>query len=118
VSGSALSYARSPEVPRELRRLRTVDLFRELSAATDPGHFRDHGWTIRVPRRIQETQRDISRADPDLDGRDRCSNARLDNVAALVGRPRRDVSDALKARGCFTPISLDLELSPGDRTGR
>ena len=187
MSGSTLSSARTPDVPRELRRLRTGELFRELSAATDPAaeaglrdllvilnvgvartiarryhhrgleaddidqiaftalvravqgfdpgrgndfltyaaptirgeikrHFRDHGWTIRVPRRIQETQREIHRADPDVDGRDRCSNARLDDLAALVGRPRRDVSEALKANGCFTPISLDLELGPGDRT--
>jgi RNA polymerase sigma-B factor len=187
VIGSALSYARSPDVPRELRRLRTGEVFGELSAATDPEtqarlrdqivllnvgvartvarryhrrgledddvdqtaymalvsavqrfdhgrghdfltyavptirgeikrHFRDHGWTIRVPRSIQETQREIRRADPDVDGRDRCSNARLDDLAALVGRPRREVSDALKAQGCFTPISLDLELGSGDRT--
>jgi RNA polymerase sigma-B factor len=187
VSGSALSYARTPEVPREQRRLRTGELFDELSAVSDPeaqaqlrdqlvmlnvgvartvarryhhrgmeaddvdqtavtalvravqgfdpgrGHdfltyaiptisgeikryFRDHGWTVRVPRRIQETQSEIYRADPDADGRDRCSNARLDDLAALVGRPRRDVSEALGANGCFSPMSLDLVLGPDDRT--
>lgn len=187
MSGTALSYARSPDVPRAMRRRRTGDLFCELSAANDPEaqarlrdqlvllnvgvartvarryhhrgleaddidqtaftalvravqgfdpgrghdfltyavptirgeikrHFRDYGWTIRVPRRIQETQRDISRADPDLNGWDRCSNARLDDMAALVGRSRRDVSDALRARGCFAPMSLDVGLGPGDRT--
>ena len=79
-------------------------------------YFRDHGWTIRVPRRIQETQSEIFRADPDVDGRDRCSNARLDNLAALVGRPRRDVSEALGANGCFSPMSLDLVLGPDERT--
>ena len=36
-----------------------------------------------MPRRIQETQSDIFRADPDVDGRDRCSNARLDDLAVL-----------------------------------
>lgn len=181
MSGSVLSYARAPEVPRELRSLRTVQLFDQLSAATAPEaqrqlrdqlvvlnvgvargvarryhrrgledddvdqtayaalvravqrfdpdrgsdflmyaipsirgeikrHFRDYGWTIRVPRRIQETQGEIDRADPDIDGRERCSNARLDDLARLVGRPRGDVIEALSARGCFAPSSLDLEL--------
>jgi RNA polymerase sigma-B factor len=181
-----LSCARAPEAPRDTRRLRTGELFDELSAVTDPaaqarlrnqlvmlnvgvartvarryhhrgmeaddvdqtaftalvravhgfdpgrGHdflayavptirgeikryFRDHGWTIRVPRRIQETQSEIFRAELDVDGRDRCSNARLDDLAALVGRPRRDVSEALRANGCFSPMSLDLVLGPDDR---
>ena len=79
-------------------------------------HFRDQGWTIRPPRRVQETQREIHRADPDADGRDRCSNARLDDLAALIGRTRRDVTEALRANGCFTPTSLDMELAPGQRT--
>jgi RNA polymerase sigma-B factor len=187
VSGSALSFVRSPDVPREPRRLRTGELFAELSTATDPDaraqlrdqlvllnvavartiarryhqrgleaddvdqiaylalaravrgfdpgrgndflsyavptirgeikrHFRDQGWTVRVPRRVQETQSEILRADPDVDGRDRCSNARLDDLAALVGRPRSDVSEALTANGCFSPMSLDRELGPDDRT--
>ena len=187
MSGAELSYARTPEVPRELRRVRTGELFDQLSEADDaeeqarlrdqlvmlnvgiartlawryhnrgmeaddldqtaylalvravqgfdPGrghdflayaiptirgeikrHFRDQGWTIRPPRRVQETQREIHRADPDADGRDRCSNARLEELAALIGRTRRDVTEALRANGCFTPTSLDTELAPGQRT--
>ena len=181
MSGAALSYARAPEVPREARSLRTVQLFGQLATEASPEaqrqlrdqivelnvgvargvarryhrrglenddvdqtaftalvravqkfdpdrgcdfltyaipsirgeikrHFRDYGWTIRVPRRIQETQGEIDRADPDIDGRERCSNDRLDALARLVGRPRGDVSEALSARGCFAPSSLDLEL--------
>jgi RNA polymerase sigma-B factor len=187
MSGLTLSYARAPDVPREVRRLRTDQLFVELSVATAPDaqawlrdqlvllnvgvargvarryhhrgledddvdqtafaalvravqkfdpdrgsdfltyaipsirgeikrHFRDYGWTIRVPRRIQETQGEIDRADPDIDGRERCSNDRLDDLAKLVGRPRSEVSEALSARGCFTPSSLDLELGPDSPT--
>jgi RNA polymerase sigma-B factor len=70
-------------------------------------HFRDHGWTIRVPRRIQETQGAIDRADPDVDGNERCSNARISALAQQVGMPEEDVADALAARGCFAPTSLD-----------
>jgi RNA polymerase sigma-B factor len=74
--------------------------------------FRDQGWMIRVPRRIQETQSDIGRVDPDINGRERCSDAHLDELATRLGRPRRDVSEALTARGCFSPSSLDLVLDP------
>jgi RNA polymerase sigma-B factor len=76
-------------------------------------HFRDTGWTIRVPRPIQETQREIDRANPDIDRRERRSKARLDELATLLGMSRADVSDALTARGSFSPSSLDLELNPG-----
>ena len=69
-------------------------------------HFRDKGWMVRPPRRIQELQQRITRVQSDL--------------AATLGRPPSaeqiaqylderpvDVREALDGHGCFTPTSLD-----------
>jgi RNA polymerase sigma-B factor len=177
VSDSAPSDARTPDVPREERRLRTVELFGQLSTEATPEgqtqlreqlvllhvgvartiagryhhrgledddidqaalialigavrkftpdrghdfltfaipticgeikrHFRDHGSTIRVPRRIQETQREIRRADSHINGWDRCGNARLDELATLLGRARVDESEALRPGTPNTVVSI------------
>ncbi|MEJ7833841.1 MAG: sigma-70 family RNA polymerase sigma factor [Nocardioides sp.] len=71
-------------------------------------YFRDHGWTIRVPRRIQEVQHLIDRADPDT--RDQDGTFSVGRLAARLDLPAREIADALNARGCFQPTSLDLPI--------
>jgi len=69
-------------------------------------HFRDHGWAIRPPRRIQHLQSQITASREQLFqalGR----SPRPDEVADHLGVDLDDVSEALAARGCFTPVSLD-----------
>lgn len=69
-------------------------------------HFRDHGWSVRPPRRIQELQGRIATADGELSaalGR----SPRPAEVADHLGAPLDDVLEALAADGCFTPTSLD-----------
>lgn len=69
-------------------------------------HFRDHGWAIRPPRRIQQLQSQISSSREELVqtlGR----APRADEVADHLGVELDDVIEALAARGCFTPVSLD-----------
>lgn len=69
-------------------------------------HFRDHGWVIRPPRRIQHLQSRISTSREELVqslGR----APRADEVAEHLGVDVDDVIEALAARGCFTPVSLD-----------
>lgn len=73
-------------------------------------HFRDHGWVIRVPRRIQETQRRLEDDDAAPAVGDRYDNARLERLADLTGVSADQVNAALVARGCFTPASLDIEV--------
>jgi RNA polymerase sigma-B factor len=69
-------------------------------------HFRDHGWVVRPPRRIQELQQRISRAETEL-------SARLgrppghDEIAAELDEPLSEVLEAGNTQGCFTPASLD-----------
>jgi RNA polymerase sigma-B factor len=69
-------------------------------------HFRDLGWMVRPPRRIQELQARITAADAELSqslGR----SPRPSEVAAHVGENIEDVNEALATVGCFTPSSLD-----------
>jgi RNA polymerase sigma-B factor len=66
-------------------------------------YFRDHGWTVRPTRRVQETQSLLLGAGIPADGR----GETVPEVSARLGIDQRDVDDALQAQGCFTPTSLD-----------
>ena len=89
-----LSYA-VPTIRGELRR-----------------HFRDAGWMVRPPRRVQDLQSRISRAQDELEaglGR----SPRPSEVALHLGVGLEDVVEALTADGCFTPTSLDGPVGDG-----
>ena len=76
-------------------------------------HFRDFGWTVRPPRAVQELQqrlRAATRADEQASGGSEVPR----ELATALGVSEADVREALAARGCFTPASLDLPLSEGD----
>jgi RNA polymerase sigma-B factor len=69
-------------------------------------HFRDLGWMVRPPRRIQELQARITVADAELSqslGR----SPRPSEIAAFLDELPDDVNEALATVGCFTPSSLD-----------
>ena len=79
-------------------------------------HFRDRGWTVRPPRRVQETQIRIGRAESELQqqlGR----SPRPSELAAHLDLDLEDVVEAMSADGCFTPASLDRTLAGIDGTG-
>ena len=69
-------------------------------------HFRDHGWMVRPPRRIQELQHRMSGAETGLT-HDLGRTPTPAEIAAAVEAPIDDVLEALDSRGCFTPASLD-----------
>jgi len=69
-------------------------------------HFRDLGWTVRPPRRIQELQARITAADALL-SQELGRSPRPSEVAAHLGEQVEDVTEALATVGCFTPASLD-----------
>jgi len=73
-------------------------------------HFRDRGWTVRPPRRIQDTQRlvnvEAARLAQSL-GRSPTTS----ELAEHVGLPEDDVLEALAANSCFSPTSLDRPVS-------
>ncbi len=77
-------------------------------------YFRDKGWMVRPPRRIQELQARISQAQRDLSitlGRPPV----LDELARHLDEEPADVREALDGQGCFTPTSLDKPV--GDAQG-
>lgn len=69
-------------------------------------YFRDSGWVIRPPRRIQEIQTGIAAVESELSGRIGTS-PRPSQIAEALGIDLADVEEALAARGCFSPDSLD-----------
>jgi RNA polymerase sigma-B factor len=69
-------------------------------------HFRDAGWTVRPPRRIQELQSRIWAADAALFQR-LGRSPRPAEVAEELGVDEDQVVEALASDGCFTPCSLD-----------
>ena len=76
-------------------------------------HFRDHGWTIRPPRRVQEIQSKVINAFHH--GQESGSQPSPAKLAAELGLPETDVAEALQAEGCFTPVSLDVPVTDDGR---
>ena len=78
-------------------------------------YFRDNGWMVRPPRRVQELQSQV------LDARDRlrsgsggpCTDLA---IAEALDVPVEEVVEALRAEGCFSPRSLDVPLTDGGST--
>ena len=69
-------------------------------------YFRDHGWTVRPPRRIQELQWRVSRVVEQLTqehGREPTDQ----EIADVLGTSVEEYRDAATAFGCFQPASLD-----------
>lgn len=85
-------------------------------------HFRDAGWTVRPPRRIQELQTRLWAADAELTQVLHRSPTPAE-LAKELEVSVDDVLEALSADGCFAPSSLDVPVgdrdsgSLGDRLG-
>jgi RNA polymerase sigma-B factor len=72
-------------------------------------HFRDRGWAIKVPRRLQENMLAVSRTSAELFGQ----LSRAPTIAELAARTaltEEDVLEALESSHAYTTVSLDAEL--------
>ncbi|HSV38994.1 MAG TPA: SigB/SigF/SigG family RNA polymerase sigma factor [Nocardioidaceae bacterium] len=69
-------------------------------------HFRDAGWAVRPPRRIQELQARLWAADAELTQTLHRSPTAAE-IAEELGVSIDDVLESLSADGCFAPSSLD-----------
>lgn len=68
-------------------------------------HFRDHGWTIRPPRRIQEIQSRVLEAYRQTTVQGRPPTPL--EISTSLDLKLDDVVEALGANVCFQPISID-----------
>lgn len=78
-------------------------------------YFRDFGWTVRPPRRVQELQAQISRASSEL-SQTLHRSPRTSEVAEHLSVDVDSVIEALAADGCFTPASLDVPVGEDGST--
>jgi len=78
-------------------------------------HFRDHGWTVRPPRRVQELQWRVNRCIDELT-QELGYEPSEDQVCERLGLSREEYDEAIVAFGCFTPTSLDQPLGQGATT--
>lgn len=72
-------------------------------------YFRDHGWTVRPPRRVQELQWRVNHTLEDL-GQELGREPTDDEVMARLDIGPEEYREAIEAFGCFQPTSLDLPV--------
>jgi RNA polymerase sigma-B factor len=79
-------------------------------------HFRDKGWAIRVPRRLQELRMSISAATSELSQRlGRSPTPR--EVAEHLGVTVEEVLEGLESANAYSTLSLDAGDSSADGLG-
>jgi RNA polymerase sigma-B factor len=93
--------------------------FTTYAAATIIGelkrHFRDRGWAIRVPRRIQETGMRVSRAVADLN-QELGRAPTVKEITVKTELSTEEVLEALEAAGAYNTLSLDAPFDGGQGT--
>lgn len=79
-------------------------------------HFRDHGWAVRVPRRLQERRVALVRANAELSQQ----SGRSPTVAMLathLGITEDEVLEGMQSAMAYSTASLDAGLSPDSDDG-
>jgi len=87
--GVALTTYATPNVVGEIKR-----------------HFRDKGWAIRVPRRLQELKLSLTKATSELSQK----NGRSPTVAELaqhLGLTEEEILEGLESANAYSAVSLD-----------
>ncbi|MFJ5265068.1 SigB/SigF/SigG family RNA polymerase sigma factor [Streptomyces sp. NPDC088387] len=77
-------------------------------------HFRDHMWTLHVPRRVQDLRNRVRRAGKELS---QTTPGRAPTVAEIAAHCRlteAEVRMGLEALECFTALSLDADVAGTD----
>lgn len=76
-------------------------------------HFRDKGWAIRVPRRLQELRMSIGRATAEL-GQETGRSPTVAELAARLGITDEEVLEGLESAQAYSTLSLDAGSSDSE----
>ena len=76
-------------------------------------YFRDHGWAVKVPRKLQKQKQDVERA------RDRLNqmlgrSPTVPEIAEATGLPHETIYDTIEVERYGRPLSLDAEYQQND----
>jgi RNA polymerase sigma-B factor len=80
-------------------------------------YFRDKGWSIRFPRRLQELHQRVVRANEEM----KVQFGRQPSVAELAGHLGVDTAEVLEAMEigvAHSPLSIDATIGPEGQEGR
>ncbi len=77
-------------------------------------HFRDHMWTLHVPRRVQDLRGRVRAATQELVANADVQRPGVADLAAHTGMTEDEVRAGLEAIDSFSALSLDAELPGGD----
>ncbi|MCX4767588.1 SigB/SigF/SigG family RNA polymerase sigma factor [Streptomyces sp. NBC_01275] len=75
-------------------------------------HFRDHMWTLHVPRRVQDLRNRVRRAGKELSQTIPGRAPTVAEIAAYAQLSEDEVRTGMEALECFTALSLEAEM-PG-----
>ncbi|MET9135136.1 RNA polymerase sigma factor SigF [Streptomyces antibioticus] len=75
-------------------------------------HFRDHMWTLHVPRRVQDLRNRVRQAGKDLAQTTSGRAPTVAEIAAHAQLTEDEVRTGMEALDCFSALSLDAEM-PG-----
>lgn len=100
-----------------------IDMGYEFSSFATPTiigeikkHFRDKGWTIRVPRRIQELSQKINAANTSL-SQTLQRTPTIKDVAKYLEVTEDEVMEAMEVSQVYSPQSLDASIDTSDEDG-
>lgn len=75
-------------------------------------YFRDKGWRIRVPRRLQELRLRVNQASAEL-SQTRASTPTIADIAKHLSVPQAEVAEAVEAGLLYQPLSLSAPGTTG-----
>lgn len=71
-------------------------------------YFRDKGWSIRVPRRIQELSKRVNQVKNEIQ-QETHKVPKISDIAERLGITQEEVLETIDAAGAYAPISLDIK---------